>query len=89
MTIIMDEKAWLESVKHQIQGIKVDRIESDEDITLELLEECLQTSAKLVKLYGKKYLPIFERMCHEIENWKKDENMLETAIQIADSNQGD
>lgn len=89
MTIIMDEKAWMESVKHQIQGIKVDRIKSEEDITLELLEECLQTSAKLVKLYGKKYLPIFERMCHEVENWKRDEHMLETAVQMADSNQSD
>ncbi len=87
MTIIMDEKAWMESVKSKLYGINIKKIESEDEITIEMLEECLQTSAKLVKLYGKKYLPIFERMCHEVENWKRDEDLINKAIRIAEANE--
>lgn len=86
MTIIMDEKAWMESTKNKLYGIDIKKIEHEDEITLEMLEEGLQTSARIVKLYGKKYLPIFERMHREVEDWKRGEFMLEKALHIADSN---
>ncbi len=53
-----------------------------EDITLEDIILTYNIIAKIVTIYGDKYLPIFERLHHEIEKRKIKNKMLKLARNI-------
>jgi len=52
-------------------------------ISDELLEECYVYMAFVVKDYGDKFLPIFERLHREREKRKSQKEMLEIALSIS------
>ncbi len=80
---------WSEKIKSTIyrpinlEGIKVSH---DYEITDELFDECYQTAARLVRIHGEKYLPIFERMHQEKERRKEKKSLLKQAYFTAQKN---
>lgn len=56
---------------------------SDSDITLEMAEKCQKIVAELVVSDGSKYLPLFERVNHELESLKKQHTLITFAHQVA------
>ncbi len=54
-----------------------------EEITLELLEECYYSIARIIEKYGDVYLPLFIRLHNEIEKMKDDNKMKKLALEIA------
>jgi len=62
---------------------KVKKIQHESDITDDLIEECYQIAAQVVKKYGEVYLPIFERMHSEREKRIKNRSLLEMAMEVA------
>ena len=63
---------------------KIKKIQHEHEITDELIEECYQIAANVVKRYGDVYLPIFERMHMEREKRIKSRSMLEKALEVAE-----
>ena len=55
----------------------------ESDITYERLKNCYVTVAKIVATHGDVYLPIFERLHTELEEFKNKQDMLERAFQVA------
>lgn len=53
------------------------------DVTDELLEECYVLVAKIVDCYGDAYLPIFERLHYELEQRRKQKDLINIAKRIS------
>ena len=54
----------------------------NDSFTLEEIIHARDRCASIVAKYGKKYLPIFERLEKEVENRKKQDALFQKAIQI-------
>ncbi|MGH1404332.1 MAG: hypothetical protein ACRBDL_08810 [Alphaproteobacteria bacterium] len=52
------------------------------DISTEELKKAYLISAKIVSLYGEKYLPIFERLESEYRKRKKSKEALQRALSV-------
>ena len=79
---------WSKKAKKVINkpfGIDFRHLKHEHEITDELFEECYKTAARIVKKYGEVYLPIFERMHTERQKRKKNKNLIEQAINVADT----
>jgi hypothetical protein len=57
-----------------------------EELSMDELYDCYRTLARIIKKYGKEYLPLFERVHNEIEMRKKENRLLEIALKVADEN---
>lgn len=78
----------IELTPAQLLGIrKVKQIQSDNDVTLELIEQAYRTSAYLVKNYGDKYLPLFERIDSELERKKAHIRLKQRALEITEESE--
>lgn len=55
----------------------------DRDVSDEMLEESYLTMAQIVKLYGERYLPIFERLHEEIQSRENKKALLDAALKAA------
>jgi len=55
-------------------------------ISFEALKTAYFQAAKIVSIYGDKYLPIFERLEKEFIERKKKRDILQRALKIADKN---
>ncbi len=55
-------------------------------ISFEALKTAYLQAAKIVSIYGDKYLPIFERLEKEFIERKKKRDILQRALEIADKN---
>lgn len=56
------------------------------DIPLSEIIEARDKVARIIAKYGKRYLPIFERLDFEVEKRKKEEELLKKAIDIGTQN---
>lgn len=61
---------------------KTKRLESDHEITLDMVEDGYRKAAKIVQDHGEAYLPIFERLCLEREQRMKTQSLLEKVWEI-------
>ncbi len=57
-----------------------------DEITLSEIIEARDKVAWIIVKYGKRYLPIFERLDFEVEKRKKEEELLQKAITIGTQN---
>ena len=48
---------------------------NDEDVTLEMVRDCLIIVAHIIKNCGEQYLPVFERLSLELENREKQQDL--------------
>lgn len=56
------------------------------EIPLSEIIEARDKVARIIAKYGKRYLPIFERLDFEVEKRKKEEELLKKAIDIGTQN---
>lgn len=63
------------------------KINEEEEITIERLENCLVILAKVITFHGEKYLPLFERFQREIEERKRKDDIMTLVNKIANDNQ--
>jgi len=59
---------------------------SDKEVSLKSLRTAYLQAAKIVSIYGDKYLPIFERLEKEYVERNKKRDILQRALNIADEN---
>ena len=83
MAIYAGEKEHFAPRNKALYGFEIKEVK-EEDITLEMLEDGLRSSARLVKQYGRVYLPIFERLDSEVREWKRRDKLFEKALRLAD-----
>lgn len=62
-----------------------ERLSSD-DITLDLITEAYEVMARIVTQHGDRYLPIFQRLHNEIEEYRSHDSLLKLAKNIARNN---
>jgi hypothetical protein len=55
----------------------------EEDISIEQLMQARKIAAKVVSLYGQKYLPIFTRLNEELKKFDDTKRLIDLALQIA------
>ena len=60
---------------------------TDRRISFESLKTAYLQAAKIVSIYGDKYLPIFERLEKEYIERNKKRDVLQRALKVADENQ--
>ena len=77
----------LKLTDHKIDQIKrLPRKLNPEEITLDVLEECRRTVARIIVRYGDEYTPIFERLNNEIAEKGKKKKVEALIRQIANDN---
>lgn len=59
------------------------------DVSFSDLKKAYMQSANIVAIYGKRYLPIFERLEEEYKSRKQRNDLLTKAIRISKSNRID
>jgi len=57
-----------------------------DELSMDELYDCYETLARIVKRYGKDYLPLFERVHKEIESRKSENRMVDIAHRVAKNN---
>ena len=79
----LDKALWnIKDVSDNVVGTRF--LFTEQDMTPERLEETYRIVAKMVKVGGKVYLPIFERLHSEIQSLKENQSMLDYALKVAD-----
>ena len=56
---------------------------NDRSVSIEDLEACLVTAARVIEAHGEAYIPIFIRLKEEIAERKSETNVLEEALRLA------
>jgi len=67
-------------------GLTTDFQHASVNIDQDTLAECLVTLAHIVKEHGDDYLPIFERIKNELDEYNHSQNIKEIALSIAEQN---
>jgi len=59
------------------------QLQPTNNFNLEKIKAAYTTSAKVVALYGDRYLPLFERMLHELKKAEAAYDLKNLALQIS------
>jgi len=68
--------------------VKIKVIDPNAPITLNDVERATKVAARLVKLYGETYLPLYKRMKEELAQKQQEDDLMQEAIQLANQDKG-